>query len=442
MSQAPQPQPSERHETIMIPRPGGRRSAAPAPAMAFPESGMQAGVGESLPTVGINPLVAQASPLLDVIPALRRTLDHPEPATLREQLLGTIAEFEAGARHARIEPEHVLAARYALCTVIDEAVGQTPWAERWGWGRQSLLVTLHRESWGGEKFFLLLDKALEEPRRNLPLLELMYVCLALGFEGRFRVLDNGRSQLEALRGRLYSTIRRERGEFERDLSGHWRGLQKRPRPFARRVPVWTVLASVSLLLFGTYLAFALLLAQASDPVFAALGALRVEPGEVVRAQAMPSPPIVATETVPAAPRLKPLLTAEIAQGQLDVIEEGLASHVVLRGDRFYEPGRAEIRADAQPVIARVAEAMNRVPGRVTVVGHTDDRPIRSPRFPSNYELSLQRAQGVAALLAERLQDRGRIRAEGRADSRPVASNDTPEGRSRNRRVEITLRAAP
>jgi type VI secretion system protein ImpK len=76
---------------------------------------------------------------------------------------------------------------------------------------------------------------------------------------------------------------------------------------------------------------------------------------------------------------------------------------------------------------------------VTVSGHTDNQPTkRSLRFPSNYELSLERARGVAALLGQTVQNHA-IKAEGLADSKPLAPNTTPDGRARNRRVEITLR---
>jgi type VI secretion system protein ImpK len=324
-----------------------------------------------------------------------------------------------------------LISRYALCTMIDEAVANMPWGASPEWVQQSLLVTLHREGFGGEKFFLLLEKAMEDPRRNLELLELMYVCLALGFEGRYSVMDNGRAQLDAVRDRLHDVIRRERGEFERDLSGKWRGVQRVAKPLVRRLSAWIVLAAVALLLFVVYLVFALLLASKSDPVFHQLAAIHSDVGDLKRAP--PPPP------APAAPRLKPLLAAEILAGQLDVNEDATSSHIVIHGDKLYEPGSAEIRPELVPVINRIAAAINQVPGVVTVSGHTDNQPTRrSLRVPSNYELSLERARGVAALLGQTVQNHA-IKAEGLADSKPLAPNTTPEGRARNRRVEITLR---
>jgi type VI secretion system protein ImpK len=427
------PPPDDSEATIMIPTPGGRRAAAPAPgqAMTLDPSAVLSDVEDGAGPVGLNPLVANASVLLNTVPTIRRSLHHADPAGLRDYLLRAITDFESRARAGGASPEHVLISRYALCTMIDEAVANMPWGASPEWVQQSLLVTLHREGFGGEKFFLLLEKAMEDPRRNIDLLELMYVCIALGFEGRYSVIDNGRAQLDALRDKLHGVIRRERGEYERDLSGKWKGVQRVAKPLVRRLSVWIVLAAVALLLFVLYLVFALVLASKSDPVFNALAAIHSDVGDLKRAPPPPPPP--------AAPRLKPLLLAEIMADQLEVNEDATSSHVVIHGDKFYDPGSAEIKPDLVPVIQRIAAAINQVPGVVTVSGHTDNQPTkRSLRFPSNYELSLERARGVAALLGQTVQNHA-IKAEGLADSKPLAPNTTPDGRARNRRVEITLR---
>jgi len=390
--------------------------------------------GEGPPLVGVNPLVAAASGLLSTVTNIRRTLSHQNPLALREYLLRAIGEFEVAARRANCSPEHVLIARYSLCTLIDETVMVMPWGANSSWSRESLLVTLHKEGFGGEKFFLLLEKALEDPRRNLDLLEMMYACLALGFEGRYRVIDNGRSQLEALRDRVYNVIRRERGEFDRDLSPHWRGVQKAAKPLVRRLPAWIVLAVAGLLVFLFYIVYAVLLARNSDPVFSAVAAIRADPGNLQRANSAPAeaPP-------PVKPRLQPLLAEEIRLGLIVVTEDATGSRLVLRGDSLYASGSADIQPALQPLIDRIGEELAKVPGAVTVTGHTDNVPGRTARFPSNYELSVARAQGVSLRLAKFITEPGRIKTEGVADARPIASNDTAEGRARNRRVEIFLR---
>ena len=86
---------------------------------------------------------------------------------------------------------------------------------------------------------------------------------------------------------------------------------------------------------------------------------------------------------------------------------------------------------------RIGEALNSVQGAVLITGHTDNQPIRSARFPSNWHLSQERALAVQQLLARSVKPE-RMKSEGRAESEPVAENSTAAGRAKNRRVEITL----
>lgn len=123
-------------------------------------------VGEFL-NVGINPLLQAATPLLVLAGKLRTTLSHNDISGLRRQTLEEIRRFEERARSAGVSPETVLAARYALCTALDEAVLTTPWGSQSEWSAQTLLVQLHREAWGGEKFFEMLERISADPARHI-----------------------------------------------------------------------------------------------------------------------------------------------------------------------------------------------------------------------------------------------------------------------------------
>ncbi len=170
---------------------------------------------------GSNPLVAAANPLLNLIPQLRAAVQHSDPTQIRDYLVREVQAFETRARALGVSAETILGARYCLCTALDETAAQTPWGGSGVWSRHSLLVTFHNETWGGEKFFQLLAKLAQNPQQHAHLLELMYYCLALGFEGRFRIVDNGRTQLETLKQRLLTIIHQVRGEYERPLAMHW-----------------------------------------------------------------------------------------------------------------------------------------------------------------------------------------------------------------------------
>jgi len=118
------------------------------------------------------------------------------------------------------------------------------------------------------------------------------------------------------------------------------------------------------------------------------------------------------------------------------------SIIVLLGDGMFDSGSTDVKARYVRVIDRVANALNSVPGAVRIVGHTDNQPIRSLRFPSNYELSQARAAVVRGMIDSKLAARDRTNAQGKGDAEPIDDNKKPEGRSRNRRVEVTLLVPP
>jgi len=141
------------------------------------------------------------------------------------------------------------------------------------------------------------------------------------------------------------------------------------------------------------------------------------------------------------PRLAGFLAEEIRRGLVAVDDRADRSIVTILGDGLFKPGEVIPGSEILWLLNRIGDALATVPGLVEVVGYTDNKPIRTLRFPSNWELSRARADSVAKLLNARVQA-GRISAEGRGEADPIASNDTPEGRAKNRRVEITVYVPP
>jgi len=374
----------------------------------------------------LNPLVSAAGPLLGLAARLRGMAHVSDPAALRASTTQAIQRFEADARQSGASNETVLAARYVLCTAIDEAVANTPWGVRSGWNKQSLLVQFHNETWGGEKVFQLLAKLVQDVPTNRALIELMYCVLALGFEGRYRVIENGRSQLETLRQRLADLIRKDRPTLEAELSPHWRGHTGEIKRLRDVLPLWVYATALLLLLALVWLGLLLTLNHRSDGVYSSIAALRVP-------NVAPPPPAPLAK----APRLARFLEPEIREGLVTVTDEADRSIVRLRGDSFFASGSVEPMTRSLPVLKRIGEALAEVKGEVLITGHSDNQPIRSLRFPSNWHLSAARAESVKNALLNQV-DASRMRTEGRADSEPLAPNDTPANRAHNRRVEITL----
>jgi type VI secretion system protein ImpK len=421
----PEPDPEA---TVAIPTPGRRRNPAPA-LPPSPPAGSQPPALDPAALGGLNPLVAAANPVLAVVAQIRHALRHPDPRGLQASLAASVEAFERSAGAAGAVDETVRAASIALCALVDESAASTPWGS--GWKEDGLLARRHGES-GGDRVFDAIEARIGDPAAHRELLEFFYVCLALGFEGRYRDLPDGRSALAALRGRLLEQLRGLRGPHDGELSPHWRGIDAPARRPAGAAGLWAAAAGAALLLAAAYAGYSVSLGARSDPVARELAQLRVaaEPARTVAAAAAASPGIAAK------------LAAEVARGEVAVADAPGRSSIVILSDRLFASGSARLEAAVEPIVLRVAEALSSVPGTVVVTGHTDDVPIRTARFPSNWELSTERATSVVKLMAGRIGDPTRLRAEGLADSAPVAPNDTPANRARNRRVEITLRTAP
>lgn len=145
------------------------------------------------------------------------------------------------------------------------------------------------------------------------------------------------------------------------------------------------------------------------------------------------------ETREHARRLRMALNEEIAAGSVSIETEGMKVIVNIKENASFESGFADVRPDFLPALTKIAGLVNDESGDVTISGHTDDVPIANDRFRSNWDLSTSRAVSVAhefMQLSELSPEK--IIVTGHADTRPVASNDTEEGRARNRRVAITI----
>jgi type VI secretion system protein ImpK len=420
--------------TIIKPSAGragaGMTAAAPASQPA-PQAPTGKDVPLSLDTMmsgSLNPLVNAAMPLLAAAPRVRHTARHPNPAALRDALAEGIRKFEAQARAQGLANEQVVAGRYILCTLLDESAASTPWGGSGAWSGNSLLVQFHNESWGGEKVFQLMSKLAENVDANRNLLELLYVVLGLGFQGRYRVIENGEAQLDSVRQRLAQMLGQGRSP-ERTLSPRWQGVAARRQRLVDGVPLWLIGSVLLMLLAITYAGFRWSLANSADGLFTQLAELDAKK---VQLAAPPPPPPPAP-----VPRLAGLLASQIKAGEVEVQDLADRSIVVIKGDGFFEPGSAVVASAFRPLLPRIGQALATLKGNVVITGHTDNQPIRTLRFPSNWHLSQERADAVRAELAQQVEP-GRLRAEGRADTQPITDNATPAGRARNRRVEVTL----
>lgn len=404
------------------------RPAAPAANPSALAGGTAPLSMEAMMGTSVNPLVAAAQPLLLAAVRLRYTARHANPAALKDALADGMRNFETQARQRNLPNEQIIAGRYILCTFVDESAASTPWGGSGVWSAQSLLVLFHNETWGGEKVFQLMSKLAENVPANRNLLELLYIVLAFGFEGRYRVLDNGRSELESVRQRLAQLLKQQREATDKALSPRWQGEPVKEERLRDGIPLWVIGSGFAGLLTLVFVSLRFALASHSDAVFTDLATLDTKKSQMA----------ATVEAAPAAqPRLAQLLQPEIAAGLLQVSDLADRSIVIIKGDGFFEAGSAVIAPAVRTLLPRIGDAMKPLGGTVLITGHTDDRPIHTLRYPSNWHLSQDRADAVKNELGKILEP-SRLRAEGKADAEPVAANDTPANRAKNRRVELTL----
>ncbi len=511
-------EPDDADRTVIKPNLGGRRSAAPAPApqpaspfdavspsgvpqppaAPQPEFGMPQAAQPAAPAqggsttepgieagmTGMNRINAAASTLFSLVSRIRNRAQHMDPDKLRRSVISEVRAFENRCLQNGIEAQDVKIARYAICATLDDVVLNTPWGSQSSWSTQSMVGTFHKEVVGGDRFYDLLARLEKEPGTNIELLEFLYMCLSLGFEGRLRVEAGGVDRHMQIRGGLARIIRGHRGPVERDLSPHWKGIDLAHKVLSIWKPVWVVTALVALLLTGTFMTLSYLLNRDTDRVLGQISVLDSGAVATLARLAPPPDPIPLPVAAPTAPgqaqttaEAEGFLEDEVAEGLVKVIEKVNTITVRIAGEAMFASASDQLQEQYHDRIDRVARALNERAGNVIVVGHSDNIPIRSARFPSNMHLSLARAEAVMKRMApifdegseaslEALEayqarvDAGedplefnedgsvyvpsviggseRLSAEGRADSEPIASNDTAEGRAENRRIEIIL----
>ncbi len=430
-SQQPAGYPME--TTPQQPAAGGAEIGVP-PAQASQPRTSQGGTGQ-VATTGMNRLNACASPLFSLISRIRNRAQHMDPDKLRQSVVAEVRSFENAALQAGIPAQSVKIARYALCATLDDVVLNTPWGGQSSWATQSLVGTFHRETVGGDRFYDLLARLEQEPANNIELLEFVYMCLSLGFEGRLRVEQGGPDKHLQIRQGLARIIRAQRGPVERDLAPHWEGEDKPYRALSMWKPVWIALGVTALLLMIEFGGLSYALSNKTENLVGQMSVIDAGPVTELQRRAPPPPPPPPQAQVE---KVVEFLKPEIDEGLVEVFEKGNTLVIRIKGSGMFGSGSDHLQDKFREPVRRVAVALNDEPGSVIVAGHSDNVPIRSSRFPSNLALSLARAKSVMNQMAADLSDPKRLSAEGRADSEPIADNSTREGRATNRRIEVLL----
>lgn len=221
-------------------------------------------------TTGINPLLTATTALFAYITQLRTQTTCDNLTELYQALQHEMKAFEAQAQTSGYRSDIILLARYLLCAMLDETILTTAWGQEWH--RHTLLQLFHNEEWGGERFFVVLKRLSADPAIYIDMLELAYLCLSLGFMGKYQFIENGHLELASITENLYQCIRWQRGDIKKELAiATETQTEVIAQPIAQQtLSLWLLGSFTGTLMISIYTIFNFLLGQAAAPLYSTL----------------------------------------------------------------------------------------------------------------------------------------------------------------------------
>lgn len=371
-----------------------------------------------------NPLVEAAKPIFILSNTMQQTVSNLPLAHLLDQIALMINRFAEKAEANGAPYETVQKAKYCLCVFIDELAVHAKWADE-NWAQNSLLVSFYNETWGGERFFEILENLKRQPEKNIELLELMYICLQFGYKGKYHVLPNGDLQIDKIKRDLSRLFHKQNIHQITSFIHHSPAQTVRLTSKRLTIPLW-VIASLS----AVILSISFFIMQ------------RLLSGDLNAAQTAVNSIKVTIPKQPNTPNKSKLSDNESLyklhkKGIISISDNSDYSLITIKGDNFFPSGSTTIQTEYLDELGAIGKALENTQGEIIVLGYTDDRPIRGAASHNNITLSEDRANNVKEILEKYVTTE--IKAKGMGDTDFVAPNDSEENRAKNRRVEIILK---
>ena len=200
-------------------------------------------------------LVSLAAPVLEVVLRVRAKLDTPSSIALRDKVEGLLKDLEQQGTTLRYSPEQVQAVKFALAAFIDETVLDPASPLRDEWEKLALQLKYFGDQHAGIKFFERLEELLRQPEQNAEAVEVYYLCMLFGFEGRYKIFyEDQRREVIANTARLLREVGRLRAD---GLSPHWRRDDQPPLAPAPGLPRWVKIAAGVMLAATLFIFFIL-----------------------------------------------------------------------------------------------------------------------------------------------------------------------------------------
>jgi type VI secretion system protein ImpK len=415
--------------------------ADPRPTYAYPPA-VASALGDDVPPLATpasprNPVMAVAARLLTLAAALQAERRVSDPAGLLRTATGEAKAFEKALAQLGLSAEDNARARYAVLATLDDIVQNLPGGSTSDWARQSLVVQSFGQAFGGDQFWTILDNMLARPAAYRDLLEVYHACLAVGFQGRYRVVPDAQAQLAAKMAAIVGAMGDTHARPETDLVPHWRGVPTPVRRVGWLARLALAEAAVLAALLVIFFAMKLWLDGHDGAPAAALRRIpALAPARIDRAGG-DLPAHESGQLVRIRERLRsPCIRAE---------DDGATVRLVISAcpglpPGMFEAGAAELADAYRALVIQAGEALKPEPGGITVAAHTDSDAIRgtlAASYPDNAALSQARARDAAAILAP-VTGADRLTAVGRGDREPVDRDGSAAGKARNRRVELII----
>lgn len=170
------------------------------------------------PKVGLNPLVDAAAYLFSIIGKLKHLKSYGNLNQLHRELVTEISTFQDTVKAEGYSSEYLLVSRYTMCATLDDIISNTPWGGQGRWDPYSMLALFNQETTQQERFYLILERIIKDPKLYIDLMELMYICLSLGYKGTYSATEFSNNQLEKITHALYKRIRAHNGDYSKTLS--------------------------------------------------------------------------------------------------------------------------------------------------------------------------------------------------------------------------------
>ena len=171
------------------------------------------------PKTGVNSIVDAAATLFTLLGKLKYLTAYRQPLpALQKEIFHEINLFQETIKNHGYNAEYVMVCRYVICATFDDIISNTVWGSQGGWEPYCLLTAFNQDQEHHEKFFMILERSLKEPSLYIDLMEMIYICLSVGYKGAYRSTEYNQYQLEQITNTLYKHIQVHRGHFSKTLS--------------------------------------------------------------------------------------------------------------------------------------------------------------------------------------------------------------------------------